>query len=434
MRFRHARRFLLLSAGFLSLSFAQAGCDQNRKASPTQELWLHQLGTAQADSLYAVTANATAVYAAGSTSGQLPGYAGGTQGSDGLLFKLNLSGQMIWQRQYGTLGEDEWRSVAVDAAGNAYAVGFTSGVFAGQTRSGGDTDAVIARILPDGTLDWVRQFGTTSADYLMSVVLDSAGNVYAAGWTAGAFAGQTLNGASDGFVVKYSASGTQQWLMQFGCPKEDSINAMAIDKTGALYLGGWATDAVAAGQTPLGKRDAALYKILPSSGIVWARQFGSTDDDEAAAIGTDADNVYVSGRTTGSLPTQTQSGGQDALAASYDFAGNSRWLRQFGTMHEDAMQALSINASGIYVGGYVSLPLTPNQTWNGKQDAVYTKLTSTGSQDWVSQFGTANDDVVLGLFSDASDALYAVGYTEGALPEQTALGARDSFIARYILP
>jgi len=435
MRFRNARAPLFVCCVLGGLFHLQAGCDFGKKESPASQVWLRQLGTGQDDSLYAITGAGTAVYAAGSTSGQLPDFTGTTQAPDGYLVKLDASGQVAWQRQFGTAGSEEWRGVAADAAGNAYVVGYTSGVFAGQMRSGGDTDAVIARVRADGTLDWLRQLGTSGADYLLAVVVDSDGSAYAAGWTAGAFPAQTLNGASDGFAVKYRSDGTQEWLTQLGCAKEDSLASIARDQSGALYVTGWAADAVAAGQQPLGGRDAALYKLQPSGGVLWARQFGTVQDDEAAAVGVDASQVYVAGRTLGTLPGQAASGRLDALVASYDLAGSQRWLRQIGTAGDDEMRALAAAAdgSGVYVGGYVGRSLLGAE-WAGQLDAVYTKLTSDGAQAWVSQFGTTQDDRVLGMFSAEPRVLYVTGTVEEALPGQTRAGGRDAFMARYAVP
>lgn len=435
MRFRKLRGLLFVGAMSAGLVAGSAGCDGNGQPNPTSTQWVRQLGTSADDTLYAVAGSGSMLYAAGSTNGRFPDVVGTSAPPDGLLVKFDPAGQVAWKRQYGTTDLDAWRSVAVDAAGNAYVVGFTAGLFDGQTRAGGGSDAVIARIRPDGSLDWVRQFGTTDADYLLAVVTDSLGNAYAAGWTAGAFPTQTRNGPSDGFVVKYRADGTQEWLTQFGCAKEDSLSAIAIDASGALYVAGWAADAVAAGQQPLGARDAALYKVQPGVGVIWARQFGSSEDDEAAAIGVFGSNIYASGRTFGTLPGQAASGRLDGFAASYDLSGKERWLRQIGTAGDDELHALAVAAdgSGVYVGGYVGRSFL-SAKWLGLADAFFVKMQSDGRQDFANQFGTASDDKVLGLYTSGPGALFAVGATGDALPANQPAGASDAFIASYTVP
>src|SRR5688572_26032228 len=169
MRFRKARALLLLGGGLAGLLHVQAGCDAKPPQDPSSQLFLRQLGTSQEDALAAVSSSGNFVYAAGRTKGRLPDYTGTSQNTDGLLASLDPNGMVVWQKQYGTIGNEDWRGVGVDATGNAYVVGYTDSAFDGQTRVGGDTDAVIARIRPDGSIDWVRQFGTVMADYLLAV-------------------------------------------------------------------------------------------------------------------------------------------------------------------------------------------------------------------------------------------------------------------------
>lgn len=435
MSLRSARRPLLLCSALAALLHVHAGCDSSPPADPSAQLWEKQLGTTQDDSLLAVAASSSVVYAAGSTLGRLPDFVGTTQPPDGYVVKIDPSGQLGWQKQLGTSAYDEWRGVAVDSGGNAIVVGYTAGQYDGQIKIGGDSDAVIARIRPDGTVDWMRQFGTLGADYLLAVTVDSAGNAYAAGWTSGTFAGQTLNGTSDAFVVKYRSDGTQEYLVQFGCPKEDSLSGITLDSSGALYVSGWATDVVAAGQQAYGNRDGAIYKLQPGTGVVWARQFGSSDDDEAAAITLSGGTLYAVGRTLGTLPGQATSGRIDGMVASYDTSGTQRWLRQFGTAGDDELRgvAAASDGSGVYVGGYVSRAL-PTAQWSGQQDAFFTKLRSDGSQDWVKQFGTAFNDQLNALVNVGTGSLYAVGTAGDALLGQVRVGGIDAFAARYTVP
>jgi hypothetical protein len=428
-------RWLRAGSALFALLFAALGCDNKMVAAdPSQQLWLHQLGTSQADSFLAVAASADAVYTVGGTSGQLSGGGGASQ-PDGLVAKLDSSGKQIWIEQLGTPAADEWNGVTVDGTGQAYVVGYTGGSFAGQTKVGGNTDALIASLAPDGTVSWARQFGTLSNDSLNAVSRDSSGNLYVAGFTTGTLAGQSLSGTSDCLVAKYGPDGSQLWIRQFGSPQDDLLSSIAVGDDGSIYVAGWATASITGGQPALGGRDAVIYKLDPSGSLIWGRQFGSATDDQLAALVLSDGNLYSAGWTAGSLPGTTAVGQLDGIVASYDLNGGQRWLRQIGTVADDAFTALTsvADGSGVIVGGRVSRGLGGG-SWFGALDAIHIKMRSDGQQEWNSQFGSPGNDSVAGLASPKSGVLYSVGFSEGTFAGQLSLGGSDAFVSRYQIP
>lgn len=452
MRFaRSSRRLIATSWSRLALRAATAavaatamvghfGCGLFDKpaSNPTAvEVWSRQLGTAQADQFLAISApsGTGAVWAAGSTLGRLPDYMGVTQLRDAYLVKLSDSGQPVFQRQFGTLGEDEWRGLAVLPSGAAYVVGYTSGLVEGQTRVGGDTDAVVARYAADGTLEWARQLGTTMSDYLLACTVDAAGNLYAVGWTSGQLSGQNLNGASDGLAVKFKPDGTQEWAIQFGSPKEDALNAVALDAAGNLYMSGWATDAVAPGQKPLGGRDVAVYKLQPGGILGWSRQFGTETNDEGQGIAVDKDAVYLSGFTIGTLPEQTNVGRTDGVLLKLGTAGSLVWQRQIGTNSDDELRSVAVDPAGrgVFAVGSVGFAF-PNTKWQGKKDIAIVKVNGNGGVDSITQLGTELDDQGLAVAAPSASVLYVAGSTQGRFSGTSSVGDVDAALIRLTAP
>lgn len=429
---KRAQRGLRVGLTIAGLYGVALGCQPAEPA--TSDLWQRQLGTAEDDALYGAAFSGSNLVAVGSTRGRLPDAPAGSALSDGYIVQSSPGGQIGWQKQLGTAGTDEWRGVASDASGNVYVVGFTDNTFAGQTRAGGDSDAVIARLKPDGTLDWLRQFGTSGADFLVAVAVDSSGAAYAVGSTSGSFAGQTLRGTSDAFIVKYRSDGTQESLSEFGCAKDDALTAIATDGQGGFFLGGWATDSVAAGQSATGGRDAALYRYVPGSGVAWAVQLGSSSDDEVQAVAAGSGAVFIGGRTAGSMGGQPFLGRLDGFVASLDAGGGSlRWLRQVGTLFEDEIFTLLPQAPGdVIAGGYVSLALPTSQYVGGK-DAAFFRFASDGTSLYASQFGTFGDDFLRAAVANPQGGAFAVGTTNGTINGQVALGKVDAFLGSYRL-
>src|SRR4029077_2399801 len=100
------------------------------------------------------------------------------------LRKYDLTGNVLWTRQFGSVFEDQARGVAVDATG-VYVVGTIGASLADRTESN-RYDAFIRKYDASGNLLWTRQIAsiaTLQNDYATAVAVDSTG-VYVAGYTA----------------------------------------------------------------------------------------------------------------------------------------------------------------------------------------------------------------------------------------------------------
>jgi hypothetical protein len=126
--------------------------------------------------------------------------------------------------------------VAVDANGQAYAVGSTRGAFPGQVQAGGQ-DGIVVRFGIDGNRTLTRQLGTSYADNLAAISI-AGGQIFMAGSTRGAFPGQSQNGIQDGLVVRMTPEGSTSWLSQFGTTQSDSATGIAAAINNTVFVGG----------------------------------------------------------------------------------------------------------------------------------------------------------------------------------------------------
>ena len=220
------------------------------------------------------------------------------------------------------------------------------------------------------------------------------------GRTDGTLPGQVSSGSSDAFVRKYDTSGSEVWTRQFGTANIDQAYGVSVDASG-VYV---------AGATRLTGTDidAFVRKYDTSGNEVWTRQFGALSRlDEAFGISVDASGVYVGGYTAGTLPGQVSSGGtRDAFVRKYDTSGNEVWTRQFGTADRDLAYGISVDASGVYVTGSTRGTF-PGQTSSGSGDTFVRKYDTSGTEVWTLQLGTPSWG--RGISVDAS-GVYVGGY------------------------
>lgn len=155
----------------------------------------------------------------------------------------------------------------VDAAGNIYAVGFTSGSLEGAAR--GNVDAYVVRFDRDLRNPVYRQFGTAQADAFRRMRLGSDGSIYAIGYSYGDYAQANADGSrmtGDIVVQKLSLALAPIGSLQFGTPHEDRGY---IELRGDNLLIGGMTEAAMAGANR-GAFD--LFAVQGSAGSLLLRR------------------------------------------------------------------------------------------------------------------------------------------------------------------
>ena len=169
-----------------------------------------------------------------------PTFGGGD--TNGFVTKIKGDGSAIVYSTFlgGADGQSRLNAITVDAAGNAYVAGQGGPDFpivSGVHGFGGLSDAVVAKLSPDGSrLLYSTFLGGSGVDVANGIALDPFGRVVITGQTSssdfpiGSNALQrVLGGASDAFVVRLTESSTTGAV--FSSPKVIAI--------GQGYIGQW---------------------------------------------------------------------------------------------------------------------------------------------------------------------------------------------------
>jgi len=127
---------------------------------------------------------------------------------DAFLAKFDSSGNPLFIRQFGTTGNDIGYGVAVDSGGNVYVTGSTAGTLGASAF--GSLDIFLAKFDPSGNKLFTQQVGTPFDDIGYGVAVESSNNAYITGSTAGNLDGNTSSGLLDIFLTKYNPSGVKQ--------------------------------------------------------------------------------------------------------------------------------------------------------------------------------------------------------------------------------
>ena len=338
---------------------------------------------------------------------------------------------------YQLATHDFANGVVTDSSGNVYVTGGTKGGLDGNT-SQGNTDLFLLKYNSSGTKQWTKQLGSSGRDSANAIAIDSSGNLYVAGMTFGGLDWNTNSGANDLFVVKYNSSGTKQWTEQLGTPSSDAANAVATDSSGNVYVAGVTYGVL--GDQNKGNSDLFVVKYNSSGTKQWVEKQNGTEQngtdmwDEARGVVTDSSgNVYVVGGTKGSkLNGVSKAGMTEAFVIKYNSSGKRQWTKLLGTWRKDFANAVAIDSSGnIYVAGVTERHLDGNES-AGNDDLFVVKYNSKGKKQWTKQLGTKRNDRATGVATDSSGNVYVTGYTYWGLDGNTYAGSNDAFVIKYL--
>ncbi|MBI5376574.1 MAG: thrombospondin type 3 repeat-containing protein [Candidatus Schekmanbacteria bacterium] len=182
-------------------------------------------------------------------------YSGGT---DAFVSKLDNNLTSLLSSTLIGGNKDEYSyDIALGSSDNLYLAGetFSSGAYSfpvtsgayDTTFNGGPRDAFLCEFTDDlSTLLASTIFGGNSDEGVLSIVIDTSGNIYCFGTTGssnfpttlGAY-DRTFNGAVDFFVSKFDSSLTNLLASTFiGGSIDDWSQQMIIDPDGNIYIGG----------------------------------------------------------------------------------------------------------------------------------------------------------------------------------------------------
>lgn len=332
-------------------------------------------------------------------------------------------------QQFGTADNDDGRGVAVDSTGSVFVAGTGSAMLASQT-SPGLPDLFARRFSPTGSATWTKAAATSGLDYGNAVAL-SGSTVRVAGATTGTLDGTTAGGF-DALVVSYGLDGALGWIRQFGSTGDDQAYGIATDAAGNVFVVGRAQGNLGTASNFAGVFDGFLAKFTSAGTLEWATMIGTNMADEALAVAVDAaGNAYVAGYTGAALDGVTYVGGaSDAFLAKYSTSGVRTWLKQLGSAADDKATGVAVTTDAVYLTGYAGASVD-GRTNAGLDDVFVVKLTLDGLPGFTTMLGGLGNDRATGIAADASGNVAIAGYTDGVLATGLSnAGGNDLFVAR----
>ena len=391
-------------------------------------LWNKNIGGSSVDLLTSVdkTLDGGAIVAGYSRSndfdltGKHNGYSTGS--NDGIVAKLDASGNIEWIKNVGGTTEDYINSIKfIENEGYIMTGNSKSKDGDLESKNYGDVDGIVVKMSMDGNIEWVKNFGGSLSENFREIILTSDGGYAVAGNTTSKnhdFEG--YSGGLGGVVIKFSSDASIQWFETYRGVQY--FHSLDQTKDGGFIVGGYTSynDADVEGH---GSHDIFLTKL---QGTIEEKPPVDTEDGEWLKLygGASADRIYQVKETSDgnhivvgdSLSNDgdlegNNIGNWDSIIMKVDKNGNIIWIKNIGGLSVDGFKSVVETPDGGYiaVGNSASRDGMYDGKNIGEQDGTIVKFDSNGNVEWIKNIGGTKNDY-LERVTQISDGNYvAVG-------------------------
>ena len=325
-------------------------------------------------------------------------------GSDIFVAKYNASGALQWvQSAGGTAGhQNTGNGIGIDTNGNVYFTGGAYGLadFGISNLPASQYESFfLAKYNNSGAVQWIQPSAGGTGNILgTGMAVDGAGNSYALIFVDNYQGGATLTFGStnismptqdglDTILIKYSSAGAVQWAQLLGSTGEVWTTKDAVDAAGNVYVQGVFEQNMTIGNSNLVVNPATatnngfIAKFNSSGALIWVQQLGGGNVSEGGVAVDPGGNVFVSGAFPGSLDfgngisltnTAPNATFGNAFVARYNSLGVIQWAEQAGGTNGGYYFDIALDGqANIYAaGGLLS-------------GAAVSKYSPAGSLQWI---------------------------------------------------
>jgi uncharacterized delta-60 repeat protein len=311
--------------------------------------------------------------------------------------KVDADGNVLWTANYNGPGNsyDEGRAIAVDTLGNCYVTGYSAGASANYDYATVCYDA-------NGTQMWVTRYNGPASgfDEAYDIAVDDNSNVYVTGGSDGSGTG------SDFCTIKYNSAGVQQWATRytFTGANIDAAYALHLTASGDVYVTGSSFTSTGA------DIDIATIRYNNNGVQQWVARYngpGSAFDTGTDLVVDETSGAVYVGGYQRALTGITNF---DYAILKYNNTGALQWNQSYGGAGNELDRVNKIALDNL---NHVIVTGRSVGTTTTAEDMVTLQLDATaGTIIWTDRYdsGINNYDEGNDLTIDAAGNIYVAGY------------------------
>lgn len=387
-----------------------------------------------------------------------------------LLFNTSYA-QDIWTATSKSDATAESMDVVMDAAGNSYITGYISGDAEFQTFdidvTLGYSDAILAKVDPQGKYLWVKKFTGPLSDKGIKIALTSNNDIVVVGtyYKSIIFGSTTLTAVAnskDIFIARFNNNGDVVWARSDGGSDGDNPYGLAIDNNdnivvtgqfeGTATIGGQSFTSMPDIITGVPSFDMFLAKYDGNGNPLWAQAAHAEYEDRGLSVACDAsNNIYMTGQFSDTIDffgnTINNEIYNAGFTAKFDPAGTKLWFDKMAGAQVLVYDVTVNNQGEVIVTGDFKGQLV---TWHDETFKILTnpydnkifviKLAANGDYIWGRANGSNSEVSSRTVCVDTDDNIYIGGHFKCNFDEYRdstgtahwqSVGFRDIFTSKF---
>ena len=195
--------------------------------------------------------------------------------------KLDANGDLQWRRYFGGSNNDRSFSVVQANDGGYVIAGFSESMDFDITSNQGSYDYWVIKLDVDGNLVWQKTLGGSGIDQSRSIVATNDNGYIIAGNSFSSDGDVTDNkGGSDFWLTKLDDDGNIVWKKNYGGSDFDFASSIRKGQTGYI-VSGYSKSSDRDLSNNKGDNDFWVIKIDESGNLLWQKNFGGSGLDLA---------------------------------------------------------------------------------------------------------------------------------------------------------
>lgn len=334
------------------------------------------------------------------------------------VMKFSSEDQILWNRTFGGSDDDRGVDIVATNDGGFAILGAASSSDLEVSQNAGSHDFWMLKITAEGTVMWEKSFGFSGSDkgisltntadngFLLTGVLD----VSASGGQGNSKGTQRHSGG-DVWVLKLSSNGTLEWSTYFGGSFTDTPFGV-VETSNNEYIIAASSDSEDFNiSNNKGTYDFWVFRITSEGTLVWEKNFGGSEIDEARAIAAadDGNFIIVGDTRSADVDVSNNNGAADIWVLKISPEGILIWEKTIGAAGFDAARSISkMQDNGFLISGS-SRSSTSGFINQGQNDALLIKINSEGIIEWQETVGGSEIDFLYDAVELNNRTIIAVG-------------------------